>query len=95
LDRTPLRLFEIDDISLEEGLYILYASAQGLEKLYDKFGFFEVETDLVGFTREGEVKVWVNKNFSRQLPDGLPNRRKGLSDMLSKLLVQVEALIDF
>lgn len=39
-ERTPVRLYEIQDISLEEGLYILYATIQGFEKLFEQFGYF-------------------------------------------------------
>jgi hypothetical protein len=41
-ERTPVRLYEIQDISLEEGLYILYAAVQGFERLFEQFGYFEI-----------------------------------------------------
>ena len=39
-ERNPVRLYEIQDIALDEGLYILYAAIQGFEILFEQFGYF-------------------------------------------------------
>lgn len=95
-ERMPLRLYEIQDISLEEGLYILYAASQGFEKLYEKYGFFEIESEMVCFSKEGLVRVWANKNLSKAYPEGGSiGRKKDYEEFISKLLAIVEKLIDF
>ena len=62
---------EIQDICLQEGLCILYCTLLGFEKLYDKFGYFEPQSELICFNREGFVKVWINQNLSKNHPENI------------------------
>lgn len=95
-ERVPLRLYEIQDISLEEGLYIIYAASQGFEKLYEKFGFFDIESEMVCFSKDGLVRVWANKNLSKAFPEAAAlSCKRNYEEFIAKLLAIVEKLIDF
>lgn len=37
--------------------------------MFQKTGYFEVSTDMIGVNKNGKVKVWVNRNFSKNFPD--------------------------
>jgi len=37
--------------------------------MFSKTGYFDVSSDMIGVNKQGKVKVWVNKNFSKSLPD--------------------------
>jgi hypothetical protein len=77
-------------------LYILYATVQGFEKLFEQFGYFEIESDLICFSREGLVRVWANRNLSKSAPEHPDTHpAQPYSTFFSKLLNIVEKLIDF
>ena len=37
--------------------------------MFQKTGYFEVSTDMIGVNKNGKVKVWVNRNFSKNFHD--------------------------
>ena len=37
----------------------------GFESLFLKFGAFRVRANMMGFDREGNLKVWINRNFAK------------------------------
>lgn len=44
-------------------LYVMKTVLMGCEKLVEQFGFFRVTDKMVGFTQEGNCKLWVSENF--------------------------------
>lgn len=58
------RLDNIQLLEHEEVIKILVAAVSAFKVLTNKFGFFRVSPRMIGFTKEGEVKVWINSNFS-------------------------------
>lgn len=36
----------------------------GFERLYNKFGAFEVTESMIGINEKGACRVWLNENFS-------------------------------
>lgn len=48
--------------------------------MFSKTGYFDVSPDMMGVTKQGKVKVWVNKNFSKSFPEfNKINHNKGES----------------
>lgn len=37
--------------------------------MFEKTGYFEVSSDMMGINRQGKAKVWVNRNYSKNFPD--------------------------
>lgn len=67
-ERINFRLFELIDIPVQEGLYIIDSTLEGYEKMFEKTGYFQVSSDMIGINKHGKVKAWVNKNFSKNFP---------------------------
>lgn len=44
-------------------LYVMKTVLMGCEKLVEQFGFFRVTDKMVGFTQEGNCKLWVSEHF--------------------------------
>jgi hypothetical protein len=65
LEHTPYRLSSINNILIQENLYVLSAALAGFQKLYTLVGCFRPSEDMVGIDCEGRIKVWLNPNFSR------------------------------
>lgn len=40
-----------------------------LQVLTNKFGFFRISPKMIGYTKSGEVKVWINSNFALNWPE--------------------------
>jgi hypothetical protein len=62
-------LCEIGVVSKAEALLIIRDAACGLRTLFDKFGFFNPKTNLIGINAEGRARVWVNQNFAKVEPE--------------------------
>jgi len=49
-------------------LYVLDRALDGYYFLYQNVGPFDVNSNMIGITQEGEVKVWHNENFGKNYP---------------------------
>lgn len=49
---------------------VLYNAIKGFKQLTDKFGFFEISQKQIGFTPDGQTRVWVNENFGSNTVNG-------------------------
>ena len=67
-ERIPHRLSQTPQLSYPESLYVLNESLRGYEHLYHKAGSFKVNPDMIGFTPEGEARVWFNENYGDNRP---------------------------
>jgi hypothetical protein len=47
---------------------ILYNSLLAYMYLYSYFGMFKIEENMIGFLRNGKVKVWLNHNLTKDKP---------------------------
>jgi hypothetical protein len=69
-EHIPKRLSEVklDEI---EGLYVLQEALIGFKTIQDHRpkDSFNINDDMIGFTPEGKVRVWLNENFAKNLPD--------------------------
>ena len=68
IEYVPLKMSGIRSISFADYLYILAAALYGFDLLFERYGFFEIDEDLIGITYEGLIKVWINSNYSKIWP---------------------------
>lgn len=47
---------------------MLDTSLKGYRYLIEKVGIFAINESMIGFTSEGEAKVWYNENFGANWP---------------------------
>ncbi len=49
-------------------LKILYNCLKGFKILFEKYGYFTIDSSLIGVNNEGRPKCWVNKKYSEPNP---------------------------
>ncbi len=59
-ERIPVRLTKCPQLSYDESLYVLDRALEGYNFLYRNVGPFDINSNMIGFTPEGEAKVWHN-----------------------------------
>lgn len=59
-EHIPYRLSEISNISFTEAVYILKEALIGFRAIADFCGPIRVTDEMIGFTPEHKVKVWLN-----------------------------------
>lgn len=64
----PYRLSELQNISFPEAIYILREALIGYRAITDFCGVARINDEMIGFTPEHKVKVWINENFACNLP---------------------------
>ena len=70
-----MKLSDIKDIPYPDNLYVLLSSLDGFDRIVQKTGYFEIEEYMICINKQGEVKVWINDNLSRNYPDVVRNKR--------------------
>jgi hypothetical protein len=65
----PHRLSDIVRLDHGQGVYVISEALAGFQELFNRVGPFQVFDDLIGFNKEGEVKVWHNPNFADNAVD--------------------------
>jgi hypothetical protein len=60
----PFRLIDCRNLTHEQGLYVLSESLLGFHELFSRLGPFRVEDTMIGFNKDGLVKVWHNPDFA-------------------------------
>lgn len=64
--------------------------------MFQKTGYFEVSSDMIGINKQGKVKVWVNKNFSKNFPEfNKIDHNKSEQDFILELLKITQQCIDY
>lgn len=97
LEHVSLRLCDIEEIPLADGLYVILEGLEGYQHLYQHAGYFRVEEDQVGLDRTGRVKVWVNGDYGRNYPETDSHygaQRKSEVHMVQQFVEMVFASID-
>jgi len=61
-------------MNLAQTLYILKESIIGFERLFNRFGPFEVRENMIAINEKGFCRVWLNENFA----DNNPALEKGI-----------------
>lgn len=57
-------------ITQQEALYVLWQALHGFHILYVNGGSANINDEMIGFTPDGRVKVWLNGNYAKNLPEG-------------------------
>ena len=51
-------------MSIAQALYIIKECLIGFERLFNRFGGFQIFETMVSINEKGYCRVWVNENFS-------------------------------
>lgn len=68
LEHCRARMSDYKDIPYPDNLYCMMAMLNGYQKLSDKVGGFPVSERQVLIDENGEVRVWINPDFSKNHP---------------------------
>ena len=95
LPHMPLRLSEIKDIPHPYQLTLAIDMLSGFQKLYQHVGFFKVDENQVCLDQEGEVRVWINsdlsKNFAEPHFENQETEDKMVGDILRLIFANVDS----
>jgi hypothetical protein len=61
----PYRLADVRTLSHDQGLYVLSEALIGFYELYKRLGAFAIDETLIGFNKDGQVRVWHSPNFAK------------------------------
>lgn len=57
---------------------VLLEALVGYKTIFERHGPVHLDDNMIGFTPEGRVKVWLNDNFARNSPDPTRKQFQGL-----------------
>lgn len=57
-------LSSVQKLTFIQALSILKECLIGFQALFRKFGYVHIDDKLIGFTPEGEIRVWMNETFA-------------------------------
>lgn len=65
IEYVPNRLSYVKAFTLSECecLYVLQQCLSAFHELFKRFGYFEINPEMIGFNVEGQVTCWLNKNY--------------------------------
>lgn len=61
----PYRLADVKTLTHEQGLYVLSECLVGFYELFSRLGAFAIDETLIGFNKDGQVRVWHSPNFAK------------------------------
>lgn len=61
----PHRLADVRTLTHDQGLYVLSEALLGFHELYRRLGAFAIDETLIGFNKDGQVRVWHSPNFAK------------------------------
>jgi hypothetical protein len=67
-ERIPVRLCNLNNLSLPQALVILKEALLGYQAIYEYGKRATVTDEMIGLTPVGKVKVWVNASFGDNKP---------------------------
>lgn len=56
---------DVKNLTHEQGIYVLSESLIGFHELFTKLGAFFIDETLIGFNKDGQVRVWHSPNFAK------------------------------
>lgn len=59
-ERIPLRLSEVQGLNFQDSLTVIYSSFVGFQAIHGVEGYLTVTDEMIGFTPDNRVKVWLN-----------------------------------
>jgi hypothetical protein len=60
VEHIPLRGSSLNGLTFVEGIYVLSEVIRGYEDCYSKVGYFQVNDQMFGLNKAGNLKVWLN-----------------------------------
>lgn len=64
--------------------------------MFNRTGYFDVSSDMIGVNKQGKVKVWFNKNFAKNFPQfNKIDHNKGEPDFILNLVKVIEECVDY
>ncbi len=69
-------------------LYIVKEALVGFDRLYDRFGSFDISNKMVLINKNGKCRVWINENITLNFP----SRRTKLSE--KEFILKLAKLIE-
>jgi hypothetical protein len=64
VEHCPLKLQSTTNMTIAQALYTLKEAIFGFERLYSKFGPFQVFENMIALNEKGSCRVWINEDFS-------------------------------
>lgn len=101
-ERIENRLSELPQLTFSESLHLLWETTNSFQQIYDRFGPFHINGELIGMSTDNKVKVWVNENFALNHPSheipylktmgsfDLPPELRNEHEMINNLLQVIE-----
>ncbi len=68
-EKIEMRLCDINLVPLPDALHLYTAMLKGFNSLYSRVGFFHIREDMVGFSKNGQAKVWIHSKFYKDRPE--------------------------
>ena len=71
-----------------ESIKVTLKMMEGFKILFEHFGGFYINDQMIGFNQKGEVKVWINSNFalnSVEFSPNLGNKVVSQADMVNQI----------
>jgi hypothetical protein len=62
-ERIPYLLANVQNLPLADGLFTLHEALIGFMAVHQFEGYVNVTDEMIGFTTDGRVKVWLNPSF--------------------------------
>ena len=91
LENIVLRLSQIGQVPYPDIIHLYSQTLRGFQDLSRHLGYFEVDEELVGVNRKGEVKVWCHRRFDEIKPEV---KVGGKTLLQEEMVVQVIRMVD-
>lgn len=64
--------------------------------MFPKTGYFDISPDMIGINKQGKVKIWINRNLSKNFPEfNKINHNKQEPEFISIIIKIIEECIDY
>lgn len=67
-ERIENRLSDLRQLNFQESVNILWETSNAFQKLYEEFGPFHINGELIGLNADSQVRVWLNENWALNHP---------------------------
>lgn len=68
IEQITVNLEQVMAVHFNHMIKILYFALKGFKILFEKFGYFDIETSMIGVNDIGQLKVWMNKKYNQYVP---------------------------
>jgi hypothetical protein len=75
-ERIPVLLNGIGKLNKQDSLVVLFNSLRGFNDISRIIVPGSISDKMIGFTKEGQTKVWINENFGMNYPSNYNSETK-------------------